>query len=102
MVFASLPHWVTVAGAQGSAQDLQTFAPTGKTQMGLTEPSPLPASLHVNFTIQPNQSKSQSNLAKVMGWVVTRNVGAFISNPLLSFLSPLRRARGFWKLLGAA
>lgn len=98
MVLASLPHWVAVAGAQVSAQDPQTFAPTGETRMGLAEPSPLPAPLYVNFTIQP----SQTNLARGLGWVVTRNVGASISNRLPSFLSPLRRARGFRKLLGAA
>lgn len=70
--------------------------------MGLTEPNPLPKLLDVNFTIHPNQGKSQSNLAKVIGLLITRNLEASISNPLLSFLSTLRRACGLWKLLRAA
>lgn len=70
--------------------------------MGLTEPSPLPKLLDVNFTIYPDQGKSQSNVAKAIGLVITRNLGASISSPLLSFLSTLRRAYGSWKLPRAA
>lgn len=67
----------------------------------LTEPSPLPELLDVNFTFHPNQGKPQSNLAKVVSLVITADLGASISSPLLSFPSPLRRACEFWKLLRA-
>lgn len=70
--------------------------------MDLPEPNPLSELLDVNFTLHPNQGKSQSNLAKVIGLIITRNLGASMYNPFLSSLSPLGEPRGLWKLLRAA
>lgn len=66
------------------------------------EPSPLSELLDVNFTLHPNRGKSQSNLAKVIGLIITRNLGAPMYNPFLSSLSPLGEPWGLWKLLRAA
>lgn len=92
MFFASLPHWAAVTGAHVSAQGLVAFTPTGS--------SPLPEMLDVNFTIHPNQGKSQNNLVKAIGLVITKNLGASISHPLLCLLC--EGSCGFWKLLRAA
>lgn len=47
-----------------------------KKLVDLPEPNPLSELLDVNFTLQANQGKSQSNLAKVFGLIITRHRGA--------------------------
>lgn len=58
------------SGVSSGPNDIHTH---GKMLMGQTEPSPLPKLLGMNFTIHPDQGKSQSNVAKGIGLVITGN-----------------------------
>lgn len=98
-LFAPLGGSDRGSGVSTGPNDIHT---PWKKLMDLPEPNPLSELLDVNFTLHPNQGKSQSNLAKVIGLIITRNLGASMYNPFLSFLSPLAEPRGLWKLLRAA
>lgn len=71
MFFASLPHWVAVMGVQRSAQDLMD-SHRREDAGGPMGHSLLPELPDVNFTVHPNRGKSQSNLVKAIGLVITK------------------------------